>query len=298
MSSHHAKAQEFLVSLAEKQPQLPFEPSLLPELFARTAVDSNASIDSISALIQKSQGLTAQVLRLANSAYYGLPSGIASLPRAMALLGLNEIRHLVLVFGAASSLKGLVLPKAFPLRALWEHQVLTALLARELARMVAALPCPGPRPVPDELYAAGLLHDVGKILLAARCPEEWRAITDLAEQKDIPFFLAEDEYWGIDHSVAGSRLLSFWQLPARLTEPVSWHHAPRLAGEEHITEALLVAAANLLAVQLSERPEQGEMPEETADLLPDSLDKPAFFAVARTLAESGRSSGLAQALAG
>lgn len=298
MSSQHAKAQEFLVALAGKPPRLPFEPTLLPELFARTRPDSNSSIDSIAALVNKSQELAAQVLRLANSAYYGLASGVASLSHAMMVLGMNEVRNLVLASGAAGALKGLVLPQNFPLRPLWEHQVLTAVLAKELALAAKALPAAPRLPLPDELYAAGLLHDIGKLLLAAHCPNEWQEITTISQEKHLPFFQVEDEYWGIDHSVAGARLLNFWQLPAQLTELVGWHHAPNLADEAYRAGARLLSAANLLACQITDTPEQNEMSPAATALLPEAMDKTAVFTTLRALADSNRGSGLAQALAG
>ena len=298
MNSRSAAAQDFLVALAGKPPRLPFEPTLLPELFARTRPDSNASLDSIAALVNKSQELAAQVLRLANSAYYGLSSGVSSLTHAMMVLGMNEVRNLVLASGAAGALKSLKLPENFSLRPLWEHQVLTAVLAKELGRAAKTLPNAPSLPSPDELYAAGLLHDIGKLLLAAYCPSDWQAITTLATDKKLPFFQAEDEYWGIDHSVAGARLLNFWQLPAQLTELVGWHHAPNLTDDDRRSGTRLLSAANQLATQLVTAPQQGEIPPATAALLPENMDKEALFTKLRALADSSSSTGLALALAG
>ncbi len=280
MSGRHERALAFLESLAQNSPQLPYEPDLLPELFAGTGKDSNASLDCIAALVNRSQGLAAQVLRRANSAYYGLVSAVSSLTRAIQVLGLNEVRAIVLSLGLSGAFKSLKLPPAFPLREIWEHQVLTAQIARETALFARSK---GAQPLdassPEELYAAGLLHDMGKALIAARCPEDWQAICELAAGQKLPFHLAEDAYWGLDHSVVGARILSFWELPARLTELVDWHHAPQLAEKPYQYGARLLNLANALAARAEEFRSGAltSMPAEAAAAMPPNLDVPALL---------------------
>ncbi len=274
MTARHAKAQAFLESLLGDPPRLPYEPTLLPELFAGTAADSDTPVSAVADLVNRSQGLAAQVLRLANSAYYGLRSEISSLTRAIQILGLNEVRAIILGLGISGMAKGMKLPPAFPMRALWEHHVRTAGIARALGRATQQCGTGKRAAGPEDLYAAGLLHDLGKVLVAARCPEDWQAIADLAARESIPFFQAEDAYWGLDHSVTGARLLSFWQIPDRLTEPVSWHHAPHLAAEDHAHGARLLAAANILAADNALDAEKDDcgLPAAVASLLPSGCD--------------------------
>ncbi len=281
MTGRHEKAQAFLESLADDSPQLPYEPTLLPELFAGTAKDSSASLDSIAALVNRSQGLAAQVLRRANSAYYGLRSEISSLTRALQVLGLNEVRALILGLGLTGLFHRLKLPPSFPLREIWAHQVLTAHIAHDMALFAQgqpARPAFAPAP-PDELYAAGLLHDLGKAVIASRCPEDWQAITDLAAREKLPFHVAEEAYWGLDHSVVGARILSFWQLPARLTELVGWHHAPLLVEKEYEYGTRLLYAANFLACCADDFSAGivSCLPVEAAALLPPNLDASALL---------------------
>jgi putative nucleotidyltransferase with HDIG domain len=244
MRERYEKAQAFLANLAEKSPDLPFEPGLLPELFASTAEDSAKSIEHIGKLIERSQGLASRILRLANSAYYGMQTKVSSLGHAVRLLGLNEVRNLIVQLGASSAMGKLPLPKTFPFEKLWEHQLFTACIARGTAK---AMPLNGKEISPDDLYAAGLLHDMGKTMLAAYCPEDWVAINDLATCEKIPFHQAEENYWGLDHAIVGARLLTFWGLPAKLTDVVSWHHMPHHAKPEYQAPARILAAANLLA---------------------------------------------------
>ena len=245
MKGQHEKAQVFLGSLATKAPELPFEPTLMPRLFASTAHNSMATLEQISALVERSQGLAARILRVANSAYYGMHTAVSSLAIAIRLLGLNELRSIIMQIGILSTVRTLKLPAGFDFQKLWEHQLVTAVIARALAQAMPA--SVSSATLAEEVYAAGLLHDLGKTLIAASCPEELAAINTLAAEQNLPFHRAEDAYWGIDHSVVGSRLLTFWGLPAQLTEPVSWHHAPDLAPPKHAVAVGILAAANELS---------------------------------------------------
>lgn len=248
MRTRHEKAQAYLNSLANNCPELPFEPTLLPELFASTADNSMSSTTHIASLVERSQGLATRILRLANSAYYGMHTSVSSLSHAIRILGLNEVRGIILQLGVSSAIRKLKFPAHFPFEALWEHQLLAANFARSIAQAAPGSVFTAEESVsPDDLYAAGLLHDIGKTLIAANCPDDWRAIADLAECERVPFYQAEEDYWGIDHSIAGARIFTFWGLPPRLTELVGWHHAPHRGNPEYKTATYILAAANLLS---------------------------------------------------
>lgn len=302
MKERHEKAQAFLVALAKNTPELPFEPTLLPELFASTSANSLHSTENVAALVERSQGLASRILRVANSAYYGMQTAVSSLFHAIRILGLNEVRSIILQIGVTSALRKLNLPKGFPLDALWEHHVLTASLGRAIASSM-----PHGAVDADEVYAAGLLHDLGKTLLAANCPEDWLAILDIAECEKIPFHKAEASYWGVDHSVAGSRILDFWGLPQRLTEPVSWHHAPHFAKEDMQTATRVLAAANELSrLSLASVLQEGEddapptlaLPESAAALMPESVDMKKLATTIAACYDTARIPGLADAATG
>ncbi len=295
MNTQHAKAQAFLEDLAEHQPRLPFEPTLLPELFAVTGENAVADADTVANLVSRSQNLAVRVLTLANSAYYGFCSSVSSLSQAIRVLGMTEVRNLVLGVGAAAALSGMTMPPDFNTRRIWSHQVKTAIFVRKLAVAVRALDPAAPgAPDPDELYSAGLLHDIGKMLIAGHCPEDWLGIRQLAQLEHVSLVQAEDEYWGIDHSMIGSRLLCYWQLPARLTEPVSWHHAPELADAPHRPAARLLAAANILAEAEWGGPE--DLPEAALQLLPDALEAARVFTLLEIHAACDKAESLAAVL--
>jgi HD-like signal output (HDOD) protein len=290
------EARDFLEELAETPPWLPYEPSLLPLLFAATREGSNASIDDLTALIERSQKLATRVLSLANSALYALESTVTSLRRAVSILGFREVRTLVIMIGAVSAIKGAKLPQGFDATALWRHQLKTAAVAKALAGALSSIAVPdGEDPelrldiMPDEAYAAGLLHDIGKVFLAVGRPQLWEAIEEIRQISSLSFFEAEDEYWGMDHALVGAQVLHYWKLPLLLTDPINWHHAPELAPAFKM-EARLLAAANRIAH--SGLTEEGALREDARCLMPESVNPLALGAVVKAGIEGADSEAL------
>ncbi|MEW5773783.1 MAG: HDOD domain-containing protein [Thermodesulfobacteriota bacterium] len=234
----HARGQAFLEQLPRLPHRLPYSPSLLAALFTQTGEASLASLEDIGRTIGQDQGLTARVLTLANSAYYGLQAEVTTPGRAVAVLGLCEVRTLVLAVGVAAMARERVPARLLDLAAYWRHQAVTAQAARLLARRLGL--------DSDALYTAAMLHDLGKLLAAMHRPGDWMAITSLEQNKGLPAFMAEDAHWGIDHALVGAMTLSSWNLPLAITDPVSWHHAPDLA-PGHAAEAGALALADALA---------------------------------------------------
>ncbi|MDR2160704.1 MAG: HDOD domain-containing protein [Desulfovibrio sp.] len=243
------RAQAFLSELAETPPMVPYEPELLPLLFNATREQSTATLQDIANLVERSQNLAARLLNIANSAYYVLEFKVTSLSRAISVLGLREVRSLVLMVGMVAAIKGVKLPEKFDSRALWQHHIKTAILARHLTAALHAEAAPeksDPRNLtafaPDEAYVAGLLHDLGKVFLASTRPGIWLEIEALRVREGCTFAEAENAYWGIDHGLIAAQVLNTWKLPLILTEAIQWHHAP-----EGRMEASLLSAADTLA---------------------------------------------------
>lgn len=240
-------AREFLNSLVDSPIKLPFEPTLLPALFSSMSDSSRASMKDLAALVARSQGLAAKVLSVANSACYGLLTSVTTLERAVQVLGILDLRSLVVMFGMSGAIPKKDLPKDFPTRHLWEHQLRTAKFGRLVCSLITehAPGTPG-LPEPESVYAAGILHDLGKVVLAYRRPADWYNITNINNYKGLAMAEAEDEYWGIDHGSIGGILLKDWNLPDILSDMVSWHHHPRFATDHQLAVRML-SAANLLA---------------------------------------------------
>ncbi|MDL2313350.1 HDOD domain-containing protein [Desulfovibrio sp. OttesenSCG-928-C14] len=267
MSSNIKAAHEFLNDLADNPPRLPFEPTLLPKLFKKLSDDNKEPLGKLVELVEQSQGLAAKVLSIANSACYGLQGKVNSLYRAVQVLGLIELRSLVLFFSVSEAMPRKLLPKEFPAMELWEHQIRTGMLGRQMAKTINATQGPDGRFFDAEsIYAAGLLHDMGKVVLAYKLPDAWAEITALSQSRGCNFAAAEDEYWGIDHGTVASILLRAWGLPELLTEMISWHHHPALA-PDYKDDVRILAAANTLAVQGLD--EEGRLPAAVLEPLPE-----------------------------
>ena len=288
------KSRSFLHKLLQRPPNLPFEPALLPMLFAMTREDSTASIRDIVALIARSQKLAIRVLALANSAAYGLAFKVANLHQAINILGVREIRLLVLQVGMSSVISEAKLPKAFDAAALWNHQLKVAAITKTLAVElgISSGVC-GPLAkeedrlniAPDEAYVTGLLHDIGKVFFAASRPDLWDDIEKIWKKDEQQYFEAENSYWDIDHALIGATVLHYWNLPLLLTEPITWHHAPELA-VTYTMEARLLAAANHI-VHSGLDAESG-LCEEAVSLLPEGIDADALVAaMVQSLANAG-----------
>lgn len=233
------RIQGFLRELPKMREDLPYSPEVLKRLFVQTGNSSIASLEDVGDTLSKDQGLTTRILSMANSAYYGLQAEVQSVPRAAAVLGMAEIRNIVLALGIAGLSDRYQMPEDFDLGAYWQHQFLVALIAKEISRMTDV-------GKPDNMFTVGLLHDIGKLITALRRPDDWQAIHELIESDELLDHEAEDKYWGLDHAVVGSLVLKSWDLPPDLVEPVNWHHAPELA-PEHSNEAMLICLADCAA---------------------------------------------------
>ncbi|HMM38796.1 MAG TPA: HDOD domain-containing protein [Desulfovibrio sp.] len=253
----HETAQKFLAELPGVRNDLPFSPVLLQKLFMQTGEGALASMHDIAETIAKDQGLTAKLLAMANSAFYGLQAQVTTVQRAATVLGLREIRNIVLAIGIRALGRKRPMPKEFDLDAYWRHQFRVACLSRDLARALNRQEGGGLDP--DQLFTAGLLHDLGKLIVAMFRPEVAVEMLTLARTRHIPESLAENDYWGVDHGVVGALVLGSWDLPAEIVEPVNWHHAPELAPVS-AREATLLALADALAHEAADPADPQALP--------------------------------------
>lgn len=179
----------------------------------------SASLKRIGAIIAQDVAMTAKVLQLVNSAFFGLPQKITNPQQAVTLLGINNLKPLVLyihLFEAFRPGKGV----AFSLEALWEHSIMVGSLAREIAKAEG-----GNRELVDEALTAGILHDIGKLLLS-RVPGYREKDASLRREGKSWTTAEEYAFFGTSHAEVGAYLLGIWGLSDAIVEAVAFHHQP------------------------------------------------------------------------
>ncbi len=181
--------------------------------------DPDVSISKLSRTIEYDPGLTSNILRLANSSYFGFSRAINSIKEAIVRLGTKDIFRLVMTSAVApitqSTVKGYDLPSG----ELWRHSAAVAIGSDQLAAALGIKP-------PDHTFTAALLHDIGKIVLGTFVEVDASPIMGLAFTDHVSFVEAEHKVLGIDHAEVGSVFLAEWGLPSELVEVVRWHHEP------------------------------------------------------------------------
>lgn len=225
-----------LQTLVTRMESLPCLPSIYTELMEELGSPS-PSIKKIGQIISSDVGMTAKILQLVNSAFFGISHHISGPVQAVNLLGLQTIRALVLVVRVFSQFQGNKEVERLVAQ-MWKHSIAVGSIAKAIASAEDAA-----REVLDNAFMAGLLHDVGKLVLATNFPEQYAGVTKLVEQKDISAVSAEEETFGAAHPELGAYLLGLWGLPDAIVEAVAFHHRP--------SDSLAVEFASLTAVHVA-----------------------------------------------
>lgn len=199
--------------------------------------DPRATAQDVGKVISQDQGLTAKVLRLANSAYYGYSRKVATVSDATVLLGFATIRSIVIAASMSDILNRELTGYALGPGDLWKHSFGTAMTSRFIAQRsrFGAF---------EVAYTAGLLHDIGKVILNQFMKEIYQEVAGEATQYQISFLEAENRVLGFNHAVVGSRVARKWRLPADIVEAIAFHHNPVLAEKNpHLTALVHVSDA-------------------------------------------------------
>jgi len=200
-----------------------------------------ASVESIGGIIRQDPPTTAKVLQMANSAVFGLQLQVNEPGEAVAYLGLEATRTLVLMAHTFSEFDRL--PRGgFSIDELWYHSVLVGQYARQIALFEEQ-----PVSIAEMTYAAGLLHDLGKVLFAANLPVPFGQAVQLAKQQQLSLHDAERRLFGATHAEIGASLLAIWGLPPALVEAVALHHQPSASQAEEFGPVVAVHAADVFA---------------------------------------------------
>ena len=229
-----------LRALAGKMRSLPSFPLLYLEIM-REIESPDSSIQGIAKIVAQDPGITAKILQVANSAAFGLPEKVHDPVDAVQQLGMTTVRSLALSAQVYASFAPGRL-KYFSAAALWTHLMQCSELARAIMRRQHAAfhDC-------EDAFTAGMLHDMGKLMLADSLPDEFQRALVLAQAEKIPLAAAELEIFGATHAGLAAYLFGLWGLPAAIVEAVAFHQTPELSEVKIFSALTAVHAANALA---------------------------------------------------
>ena len=219
----------------------------------------NTRPSDLAEVILCDPGLSARLLRLINSAYYGLSKPVDTVSQAIYLIGQRELRDLVVATSAVNLFKGLP-PEQVNMEIFWFHSIACGIAARELARRCRL-------PEGERLFLAGLLHSVGKLVFYSQCPDQYRQVLQRFEQEGVDTVVAERQVFGFTYADLSAELLKTWRFPERLWVAVAHHLEPAKA-PSYWLEAVIVHAAVYVANSL----------QPSANATPLTVDSPDILA--------------------
>lgn len=261
-SLSHVLSNKLLANLVGSVKDLPVLPRTYMALRQKLA-EPDAAIRDVVNIVEQDVAISAKVLQLVNSAFFGLPREVSSVKTAVGFLGIDTLQNLVLSAGVFSSFDQLAKLPGFSCEELQAHSQLTAKIAGQI---------PASAHVRGIAVVAGMLHDVGKLVLATRAPEHFKRALKGAETEGRPLHAVETELMGVSHAEVGAYLLGIWGLPSPVVEAVAHHHHPARVPQDFLDAVGIVYISNILAHQVAGRaplPESSSQPE----IDPEYLDR-------------------------
>ncbi len=201
-----------------------------------------SSIDDIGKIITEDQGLTARLLRLANSPMFGWFGKVDSISKAVTIIGTQQLRDLALAASVMGVFKGIP-EELLNMQSFWRHSIACGIVARTLATWRRESNV-------ERFFVAGMLHDVGQLIMATTLSEIVKEMIETSRSEQKMFLMVERERLGFDHADAGGALLKSWKIPANIADPVTYHHTPALA-DQFPMEVAIVHISDVICQSLS-----------------------------------------------
>jgi putative nucleotidyltransferase with HDIG domain len=223
--------------------RLPSVPNVYCELVEAVA-DPDANLNDLAAIVERDGAISAKLLQLANSAFFGLRGEVSSISQAITFLGLETVRYLVLMVGVCEQFHSQHFGHNF-LEGVWNHSVQTANLARIIAEAEHTSLA-----MAEQAFVAGLLHDMGKLIFAENLSRSYKEALEFAKLNSRPAWEAERHIFKATHGDVGAYLLELWGLPDCVAKAVALHHEPVAAEGESITPLAIIHVANQFAHEM------------------------------------------------
>jgi HD-like signal output (HDOD) protein len=225
--------------IRDKLTQLPTLPVVVNNVL-KVAGASDSSANDLAGIILNDQAISNKILRLANSSYYGMSAQISSIPRAIAVIGFNEVVGLTIgmsVFSAIPTRR--INSTSLDMEGLWMHAIGVGTAAKIIVRQLE-------KESSEQIFLAGLLHDMGKIVFSVYFPEEYSNVLRSAEEDKVPLINKEKEILGTDHEILARLLMTQWNFPDSITLPATSHHNYTNCPLEHLRSARIIQLADIV----------------------------------------------------
>jgi HD-like signal output (HDOD) protein len=196
-----------------------------------------SSIADIARIITEDQGLTARILRLANSPMFGYFGKVDSISRAVTIIGTQQLRDLALAAAIMGVFKGIP-EELISMPSFWRHSIACGIIARCVAIYLRENNV-------ERFFVAGILHDVGQLILFTSVPDIARQLLEQSRNNGELYYVTERAVLGFDHAELGGALLRNWKIPANVSDPVTFHHLPQRA-EQFPLEAAIIHLADVM----------------------------------------------------
>jgi putative nucleotidyltransferase with HDIG domain len=210
----------------------------LPEVYSRVCElleDESCDVEDIGATIQNDPAITSRILKMVNGSCFDLSEPVTSVAQAVTLLGRERCKHVLM----GTVLEGVFVDQenpAYSMQVFWQHSIKTALIARHLAMHIDAIL------EPEAMFTAGILHDIGKLMLFGRFPQEMLMAEETRVKRRVDELTAELMQLGLTHTAVGGELLQHWGLPMVLVECTRYHHEAVHDGpNRHATHLIYLA---------------------------------------------------------
>ena len=246
MSEIDEKSRELIKSrIISKMQDIKSFPQFVMETM-RKLNDPESNAADVAKSLSRDEGLVLRILKLANSAAYGLSRNISNISEAIALLGYKSVSNIILAATVYSAMDKGLSGYALDRGELWRHSLMVAYTSRYLAKITGKVGT-------EDAYVGGLLHDIGKVILNDYVRFGYGIIVKMVEEKHIPFTEAELQVLGFDHAMIGEILVERWGMPDAYRIAVAYHHKPNELPEDKIQHQPLldvVTVANTICLML------------------------------------------------
>jgi len=244
----------------ERIEDLPTLPTILFEVNTLLE-DIDTSAKKLGETIGKDPSMVAKILKLVNSAFYGFRSKVSDISNALVLLGFNTVRNSIISVSIIKAFSGKNDLEGFDITEFWKHSIAVAVTSKRLAEKCRV-------EAPDNCFVAGLLHDIGKLVLSQYFQDLFKKVWVTAQKENIAFYEAEKKETSVKHPMIGSLLAKKWQFPDHLVDAVKCHHAVRKSVSNYEL-LLIVYGADIIVNHYAMEPEK---PIDISAVHPDAVE--------------------------